>query len=85
MSLVVKAALFCDGCGERVDLDPAKALDMKFGPIALKGTALEGWREVRQAKHLCPECAADYAEMERDFQRQLDEKLGIGRVEFDLR
>ena len=41
MALVVKAALFCDGCGKRVDLDPAKALHMKFGPMALRGTPLE--------------------------------------------
>ena len=84
MSLVRKAALFCDGCSIRVDLDPDRAAHLKFGTMALRGTDLEGWREAKPGKHLCPSCAEEYAEVEREFQQRLDRMLGSEPVRFDL-
>ena len=45
MTVVRKAALFCDGCGKRQDLRWEDA-DTLLSPIATRGTYLDGWRAV---------------------------------------
>ena len=83
MTIIKKAALFCDGCGKRQDLE-WKDADTLLSPISTRGTYLEGWHAVDREKHLCPECYPAYAEREERMRRELREMVGGRSIEFDI-
>ena len=83
MTLLKKAALFCDGCGMRLDLDPDNAGHLKFGGIC-GSVEVAGWRELNTGEHLCPECNREYSEKEKEFAEQLKGMIGKHGVEFKL-
>ena len=74
MSYVAKAAIFCDRCGSRVDLDP----------IVTDGTPISGWLKVDESHHLCPGCAAAYKAKKAEMERELRELAGIREIRFEL-
>lgn len=84
MSYIAKAALFCDKCGARVDLDPQYRLPLTFSPMATDGTPIAGWMAVDKTHHLCPECAKAYAAKKAEMERELRELAGIREIKFDL-
>ena len=43
MSYIAKAAIFCDRCGKRVDLDPEFRLPLTFSSISTDLTPIAGW------------------------------------------
>lgn len=83
MSYVVKAALFCDKCGKRVDVEPGEKAP-SLVPMATKGTDLEGWLDIKENHHLCPECASAYLARKAEMEKELKELAGIREVSFDL-
>ena len=78
MSYVAKAAIFCDRCGSRADLDST------FSPIVTDGTPISGWLRVDESHHLCPGCAAAYNAKKAEMERELRELAGIREVRFEL-
>lgn len=84
MSYVAKAAIFCDRCGSRVDLDPKFMLPMTFSPIEPDGTPISGWLNVDESHHLCPGCAAAYKAKKAETDRELREFAVVRGIRFEL-
>lgn len=84
MSYIVKAAIFCDKCGKRVDLDPEFRLPMAFSPITTDCTPIAGWMKVDDSHHLCPDCAGAYNAKKAEMERELRDLAGIREIKFDL-
>lgn len=84
MSYVAKAAIFCDRCGSRVDLDPKFMLPLTFSPLVTDGTPISGWLKVDESHHLCPGCAAAYKAKKAEMERELRELAGIREIRFEL-
>lgn len=84
MSYIAKAAIFCDKCGKRVDLDPEFGLPMTFSPISTDCTPIAGWMKVDASHHLCPGCADAYSAKKAEMERELRELAGIREIKFDL-
>lgn len=80
MPHVRKAALVCDRCGARVDIDPA--IDAPFSRME-RGRGYDGWCEAR-GRVLCPECAEGWRAVVAENDRRERDYLGIEAVEFDL-
>ena len=81
MSYIAKAAIFCDVCGKRVDLDPEFGLPMTFSPISTDCTPIAGWMKVDASHHLCPGCADAYSAKKAEMERELRELAGIRVLE----
>ena len=83
MTLLRKAALFCDGCGTRLDLDPDIAANLRFGGVCASDE-VAGWRELSSGEHLCPKCNREYSEKEKEFANQLAGMVGRHGITFEL-
>ena len=81
MSYIAKAAIFCDKCGKRVDLDPEFGLPMTFSPISTDCAPIAGWMKVDASHHLCPGCADAYSAKKAEMERELRELAGIRVLE----
>ena len=81
---MAKAAIFCDRCGSRVDLDSKLVLPSTFSPIATGGTPISGWLKVDGSHHLCPGCAAAYNAKKAEMERELRGLAGIREIRFEL-
>ncbi len=84
MSYIAKAALFCDRCGVRVDLDPDFLMPLTFTPVSTSGTPISGWAQIEGSHHLCPNCAKEYNAKQAEMERELKEFAGIREIKFDL-
>lgn len=84
MSYIAKAAIFCDRCGKRVDLDPEFRLPITFSATSTDRTPISGWMRVDESHHLCPDCAAAYNARKAEMERELRELAGIRDIRFDL-
>ena len=76
MSYIVKAALFCDKCGKKVDVRPSEKAPM-LGPLATRGSELEGWIDTEGNHHLCPDCAEAYLAKKAEMESELKKLAGI--------
>ena len=83
MSYIAKAALFCDRCGSRVDLDPKSSLPLTFSSLATAGTLLAGWMAVDKTHHLCPSCAGAYNAKRAETERELRELAVLAQCQSD--
>ena len=79
MPFIRKAALVCDRCSKRVDIDPE--IDQPFSAIN-RGKGYDGWIEARE-KVLCPECAEGFRKLIAENKRRENEYLGIATIEFE--
>lgn len=84
MTHLARSALFCNGCGARVDLDPTRPLPETFAPIATAGTPLAGWARLGGGRHLCPECARVYEARRREMESELERLCAIDASAFEL-
>lgn len=84
MSYVAKAALFCDRCGARVDLDLDLLMPLTFTPVSTSGTPFSGWAQIEDSHHLCPSCAKEHNAKKAEMERELKEFAGIHEIRFDL-
>lgn len=83
MSHIRKAALICDKCGERLDIDPAVD-DPFFSRTVQLESPWRRWMEVSRGHHLCPACAKVYADRKAEMDAELKRLAGIDSIEFDL-
>lgn len=84
MSLVIRKAVICNRCGERLDLTPGATVPDSFSQAFLKGTELEGWTRFGEDHHLCPDCSSIYRAKRREMEDELREFVGMGTVDFEL-
>ena len=84
MTYIAKAALFCDRCGARLDVDPERGEPRLMSAIATEGTPLEGWIRLDGGHHLCPVCAKEYEAKRAEMERELKRFAGIKEISFDL-
>lgn len=83
MTHIRKAALICNRCGERVDIDPSVDKPF-FSSFTKEGAAWGRWMEVQADHHLCPACAAAYRERKAEMEAELKRLAGIETVTFDV-
>ena len=83
MSHIRKAALICDKCGERLDIDPTVD-DPFFSRTVQLESPWRSWMEVTRGHHLCPACAKAYVERKAEMDTELKRLAGIDSIEFDL-
>lgn len=92
MAYVTKAAIFCNGCGKKVDFGErlttnflrsteSVSLSTKY---ELGSLALQDWLEVDSEHHLCPKCAKTYKDKQKEMQRELNKIAGISEISFNL-
>ena len=82
MAHIRKAALVCDKCGERLDIDP-EVIDPFFSSILLRDSAWRDWSKVA-GRHLCPTCSAEYREVKAECDRMMKEASGARTIECEL-
>lgn len=82
MTHIRKAAILCDRCGARIDIDPDVASPFSSS-ILHRESAWRDWIEVENGRHLCPECAGHYREVKRRMERELREAAGVRTIDFD--
>lgn len=83
MSYIVKAALFCDKCGKRVNVEPDTRPPI-LDPTATRDTSLEGWINVGREHHRCSECAPVYLTRKAEMEKELKQLAGVKEITFDL-
>lgn len=83
MAYVIKSAIICNRCGEKVDLDPSHGKPL-FSSYALEEIPLKGWLEVDDKHHLCPKCANVYKAKQEEMQAELNKIAGITEIKFTL-
>lgn len=83
MTHIRKAALICDKCGERIDIDPSVEKPF-FSSFTKEGTEWEKWMEAYSDHHLCPACAKAYRDRKAEMDAELKKLAGIETVSFDI-
>lgn len=83
MTLIKKAMLVCNVCGDVIETDPALR-DPFYSVTELRGKPWEGWMKVDEGHHLCPACASVYREREEEMRRELRRYAGIDVVELEI-
>lgn len=83
MTHIRKAALVCDKCGARIDIDPAVDNPF-FSRFLYEDASWKDWMEVADGHHLCPACAKAYRERKAEMEAELKRLAGIDTIEFDV-
>ena len=83
MTHIRKAALVCDKCGERMDIDPSVDNPF-FSHFTQAESAWRDWMEVVPGHHLCPACAKAYNDCKAEMDAKLRRIAGVKTIEFDV-
>ena len=80
---VRKAAIVCDKCGSKVEVDPTKDRII-ISSFMEPGDPLTGWLDLGSNRHLCPTCAGPYLAKKREMEAELRRLSGGRTIEFDI-
>ena len=80
---VRKAALVCNSCGAKVEVDPTRDRII-ISPFARPDDPLTGWLDLGGDRHLCPTCAKPYLEKRREMEEELRRLSGTSTIEFEI-
>lgn len=78
-----KAALVCNKCGERLDIDPNIEQPFVSSFMQRKSTWID-WLEVANNHHLCPACAKVYNACKAEMEAELKRLAGIKTIAFEI-